>query len=43
MLACVYKHNKCVRSLMRLGANCLQLDFLGRGALVRRPGAVPFV
>jgi hypothetical protein len=35
MLACVYMHAPCVRVLMRLGANPLQLDFLGRGALVR--------
>jgi len=34
MLACVYKHASCVRVLMQLGANCLQLDSLGRGAIV---------
>ncbi|GBF94306.1 hypothetical protein Rsub_06928 [Raphidocelis subcapitata] len=32
MVACVYKHAPCVRALVRLGANCLQLDYLGRGA-----------
>jgi hypothetical protein len=34
MLACVYRNADCVRVLMRLGADCMQLDWLGRGAIV---------